>query len=267
MRGNVIRMSVADGILGTGDKLHQYDYGQRIEFDGVELPFAYEVHFGNAPNDNAKTSIGDASGVDIPDEFLLSGKDLYVWVYLHSGEADGETEYRGVIPVIKRAKPTNQEPTPVQQDTITQAIAALDAAVAQTGQDVIDTDAAKEAAQEAKRKAETAQGKAEEAQREAETAQQKAEEAKGGAKAAQELAETAQQKAEEARDEATRQAGIAKGQADRSEQQADRAEQAANTAGYMWIEMDENGHLRYTRTDAVDVDFELEDGHLMMEVI
>lgn len=47
---------------------------------------------------------------------------------------------------------------------------------------------------------------------------------------------------------------------------AERAEQAANNAGYMDIEMVE-GRLIYTRTDAVGVTFELDDGHLLMEVI
>ena len=49
---------------------------------------------------------------------------------------------------------------------------------------------------------------------------------------------------------------------------AERAEQAATTAGYLDVEIDENGHLIYTRTDQVDVDFALDSaGHLLMEVI
>lgn len=268
MRGNVITMNVADGVLGTDENLFQYDYGQRIVFEGAELPFAYEVHFSNDPDGKTKTSIGDATGVDIPDEFLLTGEDLYVWIYLHDGETDGETEFRGIVPVIARAKPTNQEPTPVQQDTITQAIAALDAAVEQTGLDVIATNDAKEDAQEAKRLAEEAQGKAEDAQEAAEDAQEAAETAQVAAEEAQRKAETAQGFAEAAKDEATRQAGIAKDEADRAETEADRAEQAATTAGYMFIDMDENGHLIYTRTDAVDVDFDLnQNGHLVLEVV
>ena len=57
--------------------------------------------------------------------------------------------------------------------------------------------------------------------------------------------------------------------AEQSEHFADLAEQQANEAGYMQVEMDENGHLIYTRTDAVDVDFSLssQDGHLYMEAI
>ena len=48
---------------------------------------------------------------------------------------------------------------------------------------------------------------------------------------------------------------------------ADKAEQEANTAGYMEIWMDDEGHLQYTRTDLIDTDFEIdEDGHLILEV-
>lgn len=51
-----------------------------------------------------------------------------------------------------------------------------------------------------------------------------------------------------------------------AEQSADRAEQAANTAGYLDVEI-VDGRLIYTRTDAVDVDFALDDGRLIMEAI
>ena len=47
---------------------------------------------------------------------------------------------------------------------------------------------------------------------------------------------------------------------------ADRAEQAANTAGYLDVEI-VDGRLIYTRTDAVDVDFALNNGRLIMEAI
>ena len=45
---------------------------------------------------------------------------------------------------------------------------------------------------------------------------------------------------------------------------ADRAEQVAERAGYLDVEI-VNGRLIYTRTDAVDVDFYLEGGRLIME--
>jgi hypothetical protein len=59
----------------------------------------------------------------------------------------------------------------------------------------------------------------------------------------------------------------AKEYADMAEDSADRAEQAATTAGYMDVEIDSNGHLIYTRTDAVDVDLKLVNGHLIMEAV
>ena len=124
----------------TTPHLWQYDYGQILKIEGLDLPFAYEVHFSNEEIlGTSKTSIGDAEGVTIPDEYLLSGQNIYAWIFLHDDTTDGETEYKIKIPVKKRSQPTDIEPTPVQQDTITQAIAALDAAVAQTGQDVETT--------------------------------------------------------------------------------------------------------------------------------
>ena len=48
---------------------------------------------------------------------------------------------------------------------------------------------------------------------------------------------------------------------------ADKAEQAASDAGYMEFHIDDNGHLIYERTSNVDqIDFELVNGHLILEV-
>lgn len=122
----------------------QYDYGQILKITGVELPFAYEVHFTNHLGDGTtKTAIGNADGVLIPDEYFQTGCDVYAYFYLHTGEDDGETEYSVRIYVKRRAQPSDAAPTPVQQSVIDQTIAALDAGVA--------------AAEEAQRKAEEAQ--------------------------------------------------------------------------------------------------------------
>lgn len=111
-------------------ELWQWDYGQILQFEGLDLPSAYEVHFDNVPHGaNAKPQIGTEEGVLIPDEFLLSGECVYAWVYLHTGPDDGETEYMVTIPVTKRSKVVHEEPTPVQQAEIEQALAALNAAV------------------------------------------------------------------------------------------------------------------------------------------
>ena len=122
-------MHLRDKQTAHSGGLFQYDYGQKLIFTGVDLPSAYEVHFSNKEQGKAKTVIGDQTGVSIPDEYLVSGDPVYVWVFLHEANEDGETEYHGVIDVNKRAEPTNDEPTPEQQDEITQVIAALNAAV------------------------------------------------------------------------------------------------------------------------------------------
>lgn len=129
MKNNEIAIYLQKGRSSVTGSLYQYDYGQRLIIKGVALPETYEVHFSNDLLGSSKTVLGDSTGVAIPDEYLTSGDNIHVWVYLHDGNADGETEYHGIINVIQRAKPTDQEPTPVQQDVITQTIAALNTGV------------------------------------------------------------------------------------------------------------------------------------------
>ena len=106
--------------------LYQWDYGQMLQFSGLDLPDAYTVHFSNVGvGGTAKTMVGNADGVDIPDEYLTTGQTVYAWVYLHAGDADGETVYSVIIPVVARPKPVEDEPTPAQQGAVDQAIAAL----------------------------------------------------------------------------------------------------------------------------------------------
>ena len=131
--------------------LYQYDYGQRLVFPDLDLPEAYEVHFASDGDAQTITMIGDADGVLVPDQLLQSPGHLKVYIYLHEGEDDGETEFKALIPVIGRPEPSDLEPTPVQQDAITQAIAALNAAVSESSQSASDAaesaDAAAQSAQ------------------------------------------------------------------------------------------------------------------------
>ena len=114
------------------DPVWQYDYGLVLQITGVELPSAYEVHFSNDPLGYSKTQIGGENGVQVPDEYLLTGQMVYVWLFLHEGQDDGETRLSISIPVRRRAMPLDVEPTNVEQSVITQAIAALNQAVDET---------------------------------------------------------------------------------------------------------------------------------------
>lgn len=110
--------------------LYQYDYGQVLRFLGISLPDVYEVHFsGSESGGEAVTVLGNADGVTIPDALLATGNTVHAWIFLHDAQTDGETEYKVDIPVVRRSRATGAEPTPVQQDIITQTVAALNAGV------------------------------------------------------------------------------------------------------------------------------------------
>ena len=129
MSDNILHVDISGQTAVAERPLYQYDYGQILVFDAVELPSAYEVHFALDPNGTSTTQIGSADGVPIPDAYLLAGKTIYAWVYLHAGEDDGETKYTAIIPVIGRPAISNDQPDPVEQDVITETIAALNAGV------------------------------------------------------------------------------------------------------------------------------------------
>ena len=192
---------IIKGVVGGGRytvtaPIVKEDYGLYLKIEGLELPATYEVDFSNSEhNGSAVTMIGNADGVLIPHQFIDSGKDIFAFLY-HVGADYGRTIFKFRIPNKLRPDRTDEQPTPEEQSIIDQAISALNTAVAQTAQDVIDSDASARSAAES----------------------------------------------------------------------ADRAEQAANNAGYLDVKI-VGGRLIYTRTDAVDVDFALNNGRLIMEAI
>lgn len=125
MENNVVIASFGCGKTAKTRAIYQYDYGMVLKLEGVELPTAYEVHFSNSLSGETISQIGNADGVEIPNNVLTSGANVYVWVYLHTGTDDGETVYHVQIPVTKRPEIGGAEPTPAQADVISEAIAAL----------------------------------------------------------------------------------------------------------------------------------------------
>ena len=109
--------------------LYQYDYGQILIVEDLDLPEWYEVHFCNFGDAETMTVIGNANGVMIPDSLLKTGLDVVAYIFLHEATTDGETEYQIRIPVIQRPEPTDIEPTPEQQSEIDQLVAALNEGV------------------------------------------------------------------------------------------------------------------------------------------
>lgn len=248
----IIKGVVNSGRYTVTAPIVKEDYGLYLQIEGVELPSTYEVDFSNSEhNGTSVTMIGNSDGVLIPHQFISTGKNIFAFLY-HVGENFGRTVYKFRIPNKVRPDRTEEQPTPEEQSTIDQAISALNEAVAQTAQDVISAD---QSAQSAKEDAD----RAEQAKEDASTFAQRS---ANSAQASADYSSSAQTSAGTASAAATSaSASAASAYAD-----AERAEQAASTAGYLDVEI-VDGRLIYTRTDAVDVDFTLNNGRLIMEAI
>lgn len=137
MTDNIVEAVFAGRRSARTRAVYQYDYGMILKPIGLELPSTYEVHFGASATGPTVTQLGTADGVTIPDAYLQTGSSVYAYIYLHSGEDDGETVYSIVIPVIARGSITDGQPTPAEQSVITQAIAALNSGM-ETVQEIAD---------------------------------------------------------------------------------------------------------------------------------
>lgn len=127
---NIIYIYFKGKHLITSKSQYQYNHGQFLYFADLNLPQAFEVHFSNKDKGDSKTQIGSNKLVEIPDEYFWNGAlMIYAWIYLHSETTDGETVYEVRIPLIKRAKPTDEEPLPQQESAMERAIAELNTAV------------------------------------------------------------------------------------------------------------------------------------------
>ena len=94
--------------------LWQYDYGQVLRIQGLNLPKAVEIHFSLTESSGESiTRIGTtkdgATDVIIPDSMLENGDtgqnyNIYAFIFLTEIDS-GNTEYRIKIPVKARPKP------------------------------------------------------------------------------------------------------------------------------------------------------------------
>ena len=248
----IIRGVVSNGRYTVTAPIVKEDYGLYLKIEGVELPSTYEVDFSNSESSGTSvTMIGNADGVLVPRQFIDSGKDVFAFLY-HVGVDFGRTVYKFRIPNKVRPDRTNEQPTPEEQSVIDQAINALNTAVAQTAQDVIDADAsATQAAESADRAAESAASAAESATN-AEASKQAAAQSETNAASSASTASAAATSAS---------ASAASAYAD-----AERAEQAAATSGYLWFYI-EDGKLYMDRTTNTKVNFFMQDGKLYVEEV
>lgn len=229
------------------------DHGMELSISGIDLPDEFECHFSNSRSVAAKRQIGENGVVTIPDEYFLSNAaQIFCWIYLHPTVDSGVTEYEIVIPLRQRPNVDPSEPTQEQQDIVDQAIAALNVAMAATSADAESASASAAAALASERAAAASEENAAASERAAALSETNAGNSATDAHRSELNASASESAAASSAADAYR--------------DAERAEQAATTAGYLDVEI-VDGRLIYTRTDAVDVDFELENGRLLMEVI
>ncbi|MFR4950196.1 MAG: hypothetical protein ACLUCQ_06735, partial [Enterocloster sp.] len=200
----------------------QWDYGQELRIQGLNLPAAVEIHFAlQETGGEAVTRIGvtkdGITTVPIPDSMLEgagNSKDyqIYAWVYL-ADQVSGETIKRIKIQVRARPMPEAFE-APEDGEIFRQAIEAVNEAAKKAedaGKEAVSSAGeAREAAAQAGKHLETVQGLADQAEINADTVaqdkqavagmlsqvQQAASEAALSAEAAK-LSETAAGKAQE----------------------------------------------------------------------
>ena len=155
---NIIKGVVNSGRYTVTAPIVKEDYGLYLQIEGVELPSTYEVDFSNSEHSGTSvTMIGNSDGVLIPSQFISTGKDVFAFLY-HVGADFGRTVYKFRIPNKVRPDRTDETPTPEEQSVIDQCISALNSAVTQTAQDVIDADASAQAARYDADRAEEARG-------------------------------------------------------------------------------------------------------------
>ena len=131
---NIIKAIVGKGNYSVTSPITQWDYGYILQIEGIELPITYEVDFSNTRYDGeALTAYGNAEGVEVPEELIETGRDIYAFYY-YIGANHGKTTYTWKIPNELRAKRGEKHPTPSQQDSVDQAVAILNKAAAKAEQ-------------------------------------------------------------------------------------------------------------------------------------
>ena len=121
------KIQVAFGALKkiTGPSLQwQYNEKQILVITGLDLPEYYAVDFCNEGDADTITMTASAAGVEIPDQFLLTGKRLIAYIVVVDGEAVN-TIGQITFPVNVRGRRTDISPEPAEQQQIDELVNLL----------------------------------------------------------------------------------------------------------------------------------------------
>lgn len=113
--------------------LWQWDYGQVLRIQGLNLPKAVEIHFSlQESGGEAKKRVGftkdGVTDVVIPESMLeneeaIDSYNIYAFIYL-TDDTSGQTEYKICMPVKARSKPEAFE-KPEDEEIFQEAITAV----------------------------------------------------------------------------------------------------------------------------------------------
>lgn len=188
---------------------------------------------------------------EVPTEVLLRKSVVYVNLVGVIASGNTLTDRLTTLPITALTVKFNAQlgegtTTPITPSEYQQFVATVKA----------DADRAEDAKDDAR-------GYASDAQTYAENASTSA----SNASTSEDNAKVSELNAEAYKNQAQLSAESASASATEAEEWADKAEQAASDAGYMEFHIDDNGHLIYEHTNNVDdIDFELVNGHLILEV-
>ena len=148
MENKIVTAIFKDSTHTKVSDVWQYDYGQILRIQGLDLPTAVEVDFAVAGASESIARIGTTkdgvTDVVIPDLLIETGKNLVAYIYLRDS-ASGNTEYQIDMLVTKRAKPEAYD-RPEDKELFGHAIEAVNTAADRA-------EKARQTAQEAAQKA------------------------------------------------------------------------------------------------------------------
>lgn len=114
--------------------LWMYDYGQKLQIEGLDLPDVFEVHFVWKGLDNAKivtgSTIDGVSTVDIPNEALTQKSTIKAYIYMSTPD-EGETVNTVIMYLDRRIAPERFE-APEDVDLFHYTLAAANEYLRQT---------------------------------------------------------------------------------------------------------------------------------------
>ena len=130
-----------DRVIGPAIS-YQYDVKTVLEFTDLELPEYYEADFCNEGDAETVTMVGTAGGVQVPDQFMATGKPVKCFIVVQ-GTDDGAVETRRelTLPVTARQARSDLQPTPAQQQQIDELVAAMNEAVEDADSSAEDAEA------------------------------------------------------------------------------------------------------------------------------